>query len=88
MRTTPVDRLAHLGRLLLLLGALLAVGTLGAWTAAPDWIDQVDADLVAAHVGEAEARDAELLARADADPEAMSALAERQVEALEGRKPD
>ena len=87
MRTTPVDRLAHVGRLLLLLGALLAVATLGAWTLAPEWVDQVDEDLVADYVAAAEALDEELLAAARGDSEVLLGIAEQQAELLSEVRP-
>ena len=87
MRTTPVDRLAHIGRVLLLLGALLGAATLGAWKLAPEWVDSLDDQWVEAHMAAAEALDEELRATEPGDSEALLAIAARQAALLERVRP-
>lgn len=62
MSTTPVDRLAHLGRALLLAGALLALGVSLLWTQGEEWVRNFDAETVDAHI--APARDLDARTRA------------------------
>lgn len=62
MRTTPVERLAHLGRALLLVGALLALGVSLLWTQGEEWVRNFDAETVEAYI--APARDLDARTRA------------------------
>jgi len=87
MRTTLVDRLAHVARGLLLLGALLALAVLGLWTLGQERVEAFGLELTDAHIAAPRALDVRLAALEPNDSEAFIELAEELAESLEGIRP-
>jgi tetratricopeptide (TPR) repeat protein len=82
MQRSPVDKLARVGRTVLLVGTVLALFTLGAWTLRPEWIEDWDLSLVTAHVDGPTGRILEAENIRGADPAGSIELSEALLEDL------